>query len=274
MFEVEKPTFCCVCISLSKALKIILRKCTPCWSLGLTCVFKAWILFRNNIKTFRQPIWQQWWCYLSWPSWAFILTHSLLGHNPPSSPFFQGSDRLAWCKHAAFNAWLSEALSFVWTTAVLCWLTLNRLDWVLRSAARLIGRLPRFYCVTAYMHNVLHWLTICQRIQYRIPARDSRCVLQRQRVSLYRYVSFAASMSVILLRGVSYYHSFSYYANKNKNGIFGYWSISKDWPPLWAAFLVDSQLLQILPFYISLHFTSFYFCRWLWAVLKRCYTCI
>lgn len=157
--------------------------------------------------------------------------------------------------------------------------------WLLLLSARRdpLGTLSRLFCVRllfllgrgaaqVYIHHrqlnmrdMLHWLTICQRIQYRIPARDSRCVLQRQRVSLYRYVSFAASMSVILLRGVSYYHSFSYYANKNKNGIFGYWSISKDWTPLWAAFLVDSQLLQILPFYISLHFTSFYFCRWLWA---------
>src|SRR6218665_1832199 len=31
--------------------------------------------------------------------------------------------------------------------------------------------------ITAYMHDVLHWLPISERIQYRITAMVSRCVL-------------------------------------------------------------------------------------------------
>src|SRR6218665_1522198 len=53
---------------------------------------------------------------------------------------------------------------------------------VLRSASRLVGRLPKFSSVTAYTHlrDVLHWLPTCisQRIQYRITAMVFRCVLR------------------------------------------------------------------------------------------------
>src|SRR6218665_2585472 len=56
--------------------------------------------------------------------------------------------------------------------------TLARLDRVLRSAAHLVGRLPNFSSTTAYMHDELHWLPISQRIQYRITAMVSRCVLR------------------------------------------------------------------------------------------------
>src|SRR6218665_778646 len=52
------------------------------------------------------------------------------------------------------------------------------LDRVLRSASRLVGRLPKFSSITAYVRDVLHWLPISQRIQYWITAMISPCVLQ------------------------------------------------------------------------------------------------
>src|SRR6218665_2059396 len=58
--------------------------------------------------------------------------------------------------------------------------TLARLDRVLRSAARLVGRLSKFSSITAYMRDVQHWLPSSQRIQYRITAMVSgvfRCAL-------------------------------------------------------------------------------------------------
>lgn len=39
---------------------------------------------------------------------------------------------------------------------------------VLRTAARLIGRIPRFGHVTAYMRDDLHWLPFPERISYRV----------------------------------------------------------------------------------------------------------
>ena len=53
----------------------------------------------------------------------------------------------------------------------------GRLDRVLRTAARLIGRLPKFSSVSAYMRDVLHWLPVSQRISYRIAALVSRCII-------------------------------------------------------------------------------------------------
>ena len=61
-----------------------------------------------------------------------------------------------------------------------CWPplgVLGRLDRVLRSAARLIGRIPKFASVSAYMRGVLHLLPVAQRISYRIADLDSRCIL-------------------------------------------------------------------------------------------------
>src|SRR6218665_209439 len=55
--------------------------------------------------------------------------------------------------------------------------TLARLDRVLRSGARLVGGLSKFSSITAYMRGVLHWLPISERIQYRITAMVSHCVL-------------------------------------------------------------------------------------------------
>ena len=51
------------------------------------------------------------------------------------------------------------------------------LDRVLRSAARLIGRIPKFGHVSNYMLETLHWLPIRQRIVYRIASLVWRCQL-------------------------------------------------------------------------------------------------
>src|SRR6218665_1125095 len=39
---------------------------------------------------------------------------------------------------------------------------------VLRSAARLIGRVSKFDHISAYMRDVLHWLPLRQRIEFRV----------------------------------------------------------------------------------------------------------
>ena len=51
------------------------------------------------------------------------------------------------------------------------------LDRVLRTAARLCGRIPKFGHVSAYMLDVLHWLPLLQRISYRIIALFWRSLL-------------------------------------------------------------------------------------------------
>ena len=48
---------------------------------------------------------------------------------------------------------------------------------VLRSAAHLIGHLPKYAPVSAYMRDVLHWLPVSQRISYRVAALVWRCLL-------------------------------------------------------------------------------------------------
>src|SRR6218665_3115414 len=50
------------------------------------------------------------------------------------------------------------------------------LDRVLRTAARLGGRIPKFGRVSGYMRDVLHWLPYPQRIVYRISALVRRCM--------------------------------------------------------------------------------------------------
>src|SRR6218665_221251 len=45
---------------------------------------------------------------------------------------------------------------------------LNCLDRVLRSAAPLIGRVSKFDHISAYMRDVLLWLPLSQRIQFRL----------------------------------------------------------------------------------------------------------
>src|SRR6218665_3942961 len=44
---------------------------------------------------------------------------------------------------------------------------LNCLNRVLRSAARLIGRVSKFDPISAHMRDVLHWLPLRQRIEFR-----------------------------------------------------------------------------------------------------------
>ena len=41
---------------------------------------------------------------------------------------------------------------------------IGRLDRILRSAARLVGRIPKYASVSAYMRDVLHWLSVSQHI--------------------------------------------------------------------------------------------------------------
>src|SRR6218665_2535053 len=48
---------------------------------------------------------------------------------------------------------------------------------VLRSAARLLGQIPKFGHVSSYMLEVLHWLPIRQRIEYRVASLVWRCQL-------------------------------------------------------------------------------------------------
>src|SRR6218665_1782369 len=52
-----------------------------------------------------------------------------------------------------------------------------RLDRVLRCAARLIGRTPKYGSVSSYMRDTLHWLPIAQRICYRIAVLVWRCLI-------------------------------------------------------------------------------------------------
>lgn len=54
---------------------------------------------------------------------------------------------------------------------------LASLSRVLRSAARLIGQIPKFGHVSSYMLEVLHWLPIRQRIEYRVASMVWRCQL-------------------------------------------------------------------------------------------------
>src|SRR6218665_3055750 len=52
-----------------------------------------------------------------------------------------------------------------------------RLDRALRCASRLIGRIPKYGYVSAYMRDTLHWLPIAQRISYTIAVLVWRCFL-------------------------------------------------------------------------------------------------
>jgi len=136
--------------------------------------------------------------------------------------------------------------------------TLARLDRIPHSAARLLGRLPKFSSITAYkpyMRNVLHWLPISQQIHYRITAMVSQCVLRCTSSYLYDlccpvsvlvapWVLLSAARSE-LLEGWAFGPSspFSYCAVK---GLFNCWPISLEWSPRWTAFLVDGPPFQIL----------------------------
>jgi len=51
------------------------------------------------------------------------------------------------------------------------------LDRVLRSAARLIGGVPKYTSISGYMRDTLHWLPIRQRIFYRVAVLVWHCLL-------------------------------------------------------------------------------------------------
>ena len=53
---------------------------------------------------------------------------------------------------------------------------LNYLDRIFRSAARLVGRIPRYGHVSKFMLDDLHWLPLQQRIQFRLSCIAWRCV--------------------------------------------------------------------------------------------------
>src|SRR6218665_1679562 len=54
---------------------------------------------------------------------------------------------------------------------------LSCLNRVLRSAARLIGRIPKYDHISTYMRDILHWLPARQRIEYRMAVLVWRCLL-------------------------------------------------------------------------------------------------
>src|SRR5688572_9412274 len=56
---------------------------------------------------------------------------------------------------------------------------LHPLEGVLRAAARLIGGVPKFGHISAYMRDVLHWLPVQQRIHYRVSSIVWQCILGR-----------------------------------------------------------------------------------------------
>src|SRR6218665_3836379 len=77
---------------------------------------------------------------------------------------------------------------------------IGRLDWILRSAARLIGHIPKYASVSAYMRDVLHWLPVSQRILYTISALVWRSVTgcaPSYLTDLCRLVSDLASRSAL-----------------------------------------------------------------------------
>src|SRR6218665_2733443 len=54
---------------------------------------------------------------------------------------------------------------------------LQPLDGILRTAARVIGGVPKFGHISEFMRDTLHWLPVRQRIHYRLSAIVWRCVL-------------------------------------------------------------------------------------------------
>jgi len=62
------------------------------------------------------------------------------------------------------------------TTATNMLHRIGSLNRVLRTAARLKGRIPKFGQVTEYIRDELHWLSYPHRIAYRISALVRRCI--------------------------------------------------------------------------------------------------
>src|SRR6218665_1180193 len=76
------------------------------------------------------------------------------------------------------HAFVTSRLDYCSTLCVgLSAVRLGCLERVIRTAARLIGGIPRTGHVSAYMLDVLHWLSLQQRIMFRIGAMVWRCIL-------------------------------------------------------------------------------------------------
>src|SRR5688572_3644998 len=54
---------------------------------------------------------------------------------------------------------------------------LSSIERVLRSAARLVGSIPRYGSLSSYMHHIFHWLPLRHRILYRLCSLVWQCVL-------------------------------------------------------------------------------------------------
>ena len=68
--------------------------------------------------------------------------------------------------------------AFVTSSLIIAALTLTaRLDRFLRSAARLIGGVPKYVSISRSMRDTLHWLPIRQRIFYRVVVPAWHCLL-------------------------------------------------------------------------------------------------
>jgi len=74
----------------------------------------------------------------------------------------------------AFVVYRLDYCSAVYEGLPIC--RLKCLDRVLRTAARLVGRIPKFGRVSAYMRDVLHWLPYPQRIVYCVTALVRHCM--------------------------------------------------------------------------------------------------
>ena len=53
---------------------------------------------------------------------------------------------------------------------------LNRLESVLRSAARLVMRKQKFDPISEDIRNTLHWLPVCQRIEFKLGILAFKCL--------------------------------------------------------------------------------------------------
>ena len=71
------------------------------------------------------------------------------------------------------------------------------LDRIQRSSARLIGQIPKFGHVTGYMLEVLRWLPVRQRIEYRVASLVWRCQLGIAPIYLIIFVDLCRILRVV-----------------------------------------------------------------------------
>jgi len=115
-------------------------------------------------------------CYIQSETWGSFLTKSLASSctstsslAPATISFSSCGLCLALCPAALQPPSFMHLLQVDWTTVARFWQAQTaRLDRVLRCAARLIGCIPEYGSVSAYMRDTLQWLPIAQRISYRI----------------------------------------------------------------------------------------------------------